>query len=90
MPWTAAEAKTKTKKADTPEKQKKWAKIANAALKQYGDTPEALPKLSAPPMRPWATASGMAISLMWKRGWKDRKRTIQQRIRMELCINMKN
>jgi hypothetical protein len=35
MPWTAAEAKSHTKKANTPERQRKWAKIANAALKTY-------------------------------------------------------
>jgi hypothetical protein len=35
MPWTAAEATSHTKKANTPERRKKWAKIANAALKTY-------------------------------------------------------
>lgn len=33
MPWTAKDASSKTKKANTPAKRKKWAKIANAALK---------------------------------------------------------
>ena len=33
MPWTAADAKAKTSKADTPKKQKQWASIANSALK---------------------------------------------------------
>jgi len=32
MPWSASEAKGHTKSADTPEKQRKWAKIANSAL----------------------------------------------------------
>lgn len=32
MPWTSKEAKSHTKKADSPQKQKQWAKIANAAL----------------------------------------------------------
>ena len=34
MPWTAADAKGKTSKADTPKKQRTWAKVANAALKR--------------------------------------------------------
>ncbi len=43
MPWTAADAKSHTKKADTPAKQKKWAKIANDALKEYdGDEGKAI------------------------------------------------
>lgn len=33
MPWTAQDAQKKTKKADTDAKKKKWAKIANAALR---------------------------------------------------------
>jgi hypothetical protein len=37
MPWTAADAEGHTKKADTPEKRAKWAKIANAALEDKGD-----------------------------------------------------
>ena len=32
MPWTAADAASHTKKADTPAKQKKWAAVANDAL----------------------------------------------------------
>jgi hypothetical protein len=43
MPWTAADAKSHTKEADTPAKQKAWAKIANSALKQYdGDEGKAI------------------------------------------------
>lgn len=37
MPWTAADAQGHSKKADTPEKQRKWATIANAALEDKGD-----------------------------------------------------
>jgi len=33
MPWTSKDAIHKTKKADSNEKKKKWARIANAALK---------------------------------------------------------
>jgi len=32
MPWSSSEAKGHTKKADTPEKQRKWSRIANNAL----------------------------------------------------------
>lgn len=32
MPWTPAEAQSKTKRADTPAKQRQWAEIANGAL----------------------------------------------------------
>jgi Caudovirus prohead serine protease len=42
MPWTAADAKGHTKKADTKAKQEKWAKIANATLKETGDEGEAV------------------------------------------------
>lgn len=41
-PWTPAQAKSHTKKADTPEKKEKWAKVANSALKQYGDEGKAI------------------------------------------------
>lgn len=34
MPWSSADAKGKTSKADTPHKQKKWAEIANGELKR--------------------------------------------------------
>lgn len=32
MPWTATDATRFTKKANTPEKKKRWASIANKAL----------------------------------------------------------
>lgn len=32
MPWTAADAKKHTKKADTPKEAKLWAKVANEHL----------------------------------------------------------
>lgn len=37
MPWDKDDAKGKTKKANTPAKKRKWAKIANAVLKDSGD-----------------------------------------------------
>lgn len=33
MPWSPKDAKSKTKKADTPKKQRQWADIADSALK---------------------------------------------------------
>jgi uncharacterized protein YdaT len=37
MPWNEKDAKGKTKKATTPAKRKKWAKVANAVLRKTGD-----------------------------------------------------
>lgn len=37
MPWPPSAAQKKDKDADTPAKQRKWAKIANAVLKKTGD-----------------------------------------------------
>lgn len=37
MPYSPASATEYTKKANTPAKRKKWAKVANAALKIYGE-----------------------------------------------------
>lgn len=37
MPWLASDAKKKTKKANTSKKKRKWAKVANSALKS-GDS----------------------------------------------------
>ena len=34
MPWTAADASHKTKKADTPKEKRQWRDIANDALKR--------------------------------------------------------
>ena len=48
MPWSASEAKEHTKKADTPAKQRKWAAIANNALKTYkGDEGKAIATANA-------------------------------------------
>jgi hypothetical protein len=48
MPWSAEDATSHTKKADTPEKKKAWAKAANAALKTYdGDEGKAIATANA-------------------------------------------
>ena len=33
MPWSASDAISHTKKADTPAKRRRWAAVANSALK---------------------------------------------------------
>src|ERR1700674_856820 len=65
MPWTAENAKEKTKKANTPDKQRKWAKIANAARSSYmknGDTDEAASGKAI------ATANAAMDSRFWDGG----------------------
>lgn len=42
MPWKMSDAKLNTKKADTPAKKEKFAKVANAVLKKTGDDVKAL------------------------------------------------
>lgn len=42
MPWTASDATGHTKKADTPDKKKKWAKVANSVLSLTGDEGRAI------------------------------------------------
>lgn len=42
MPWKSSDAKSHTKKANTPSEKAKWAKIANAVLKQSGDEGKAI------------------------------------------------
>jgi Holliday junction resolvase-like predicted endonuclease len=37
MPWTAADAKRHTHRANTPKKKKKWAEVANHVLQQQHD-----------------------------------------------------
>lgn len=34
MPWKPSAAKKKTKKADTPKRQRQWAHVADSALKR--------------------------------------------------------
>lgn len=42
MPWTAKDAKSKTKKASTPTKKRQWAATANAVLKKTGGDAQAI------------------------------------------------
>ena len=47
MPWQASEASSFTKKADTPEKKRQWAKVANSVLKQTGSEAKAIKAANA-------------------------------------------
>lgn len=42
MPWTAADAKRHTHRADTDKKRRQWAAVANASLKEHGDEGRAI------------------------------------------------
>ncbi len=47
MPWTAEDAERHTHKADTPELQELWAKVANEALERLGDEGRAIREANA-------------------------------------------
>ena len=47
MPWTFVSAKSHTHKADTPERQELWAKIANECLARTGDEARAIREANA-------------------------------------------
>lgn len=47
MPWTASDATKHTKKADTEEKQRVWAKVANATRERTGDDGQAVREANA-------------------------------------------
>lgn len=42
MPWTAANARSKTKKASSPKAKRQWAKVANKVLGDSGDEGKAV------------------------------------------------
>lgn len=42
MPWSAKDAKKHDKQANTPKRQRQWAHIANAVLRQTGDEARAI------------------------------------------------
>jgi hypothetical protein len=42
MPWSASEATSFTKKANTPKRRRQWAQVANAMLKQTGSESKAV------------------------------------------------
>lgn len=42
MPWKSSQAKGKTRKANTPKKQRMWKDIANSVLAKTGDEARAI------------------------------------------------
>lgn len=42
MPWTSADAKKHTKDANTAHLRRLWARVANNALKEYGNDAQAI------------------------------------------------
>lgn len=42
MPWKSSDAKSKTKKAATPKRQRQWKDVANAVLAKTGDEARAV------------------------------------------------
>ncbi len=47
MPWTAADAERHTHKANTPQKRRKWAAVANDVLDRTGNEGKAVREANA-------------------------------------------
>jgi uncharacterized protein YdaT len=47
MPWTAKDAKSKTRKASSPKKSRQWAHVANSALKRGASEGQAIRQANA-------------------------------------------
>lgn len=47
MPWKKSDARSKTKKADTPRKQEVWRDVANTTLERTGDEGRAVREANA-------------------------------------------
>jgi hypothetical protein len=47
MPWDSSDAKSKTKKANTPKKQRQWADVSNSALARGMSDKEAIMEANA-------------------------------------------
>jgi len=47
MPWTAADAQSHTKKANSPKRQRMWAEIANSVLSDTVDEARAIREANA-------------------------------------------
>jgi uncharacterized protein YdaT len=54
MPWTADDAVRRTKKADSPKRQRMWADIANSVLAETGDEGRAIREANAAVARDYA------------------------------------
>lgn len=42
MPWSPSDASSKTRKANTPKKQRQWSDVANSVLDRTGDDAQAI------------------------------------------------
>lgn len=42
MPWSPTDARAKTRKANTPAKQRQWSSVANEVLERTGDEGQAV------------------------------------------------
>lgn len=58
MPWQPGDAKKHTKKADTPNEQRKWSATANAVLKRTGDEGQAI-RIANARVTPGTSRSGL-------------------------------
>jgi uncharacterized protein YdaT len=47
MPWSARDAKGKTRKADTPKKARQWSDVANSVLKRGASEGSAIRQANA-------------------------------------------
>lgn len=47
MPWSPSDAKAKTKRANTPKKQRQWAHVADAVLAKTGNEGRAVREANA-------------------------------------------
>lgn len=47
MPWMPSDAKRKTRKANTPKKQRQWRDVANSVLSSSGDEGRAIREANA-------------------------------------------
>jgi len=79
MPWSASEAKSKTKSADTPEKRKAWAKIANKALKKYKNEGKAIRVANAAVAKMGSDETTDMLMVMDVLSSLRRKRKVQSR-----------
>ncbi|MFI5397582.1 MAG: hypothetical protein ACHQ9S_18755 [Candidatus Binatia bacterium] len=54
MPWEPKDAKAKTKKANTPKKQRQWRDVGNKVLAKTGDEGRAIREANAVVARNWS------------------------------------
>jgi len=47
VPWSASDARSKTRKANTPKKRRQWSHVANAVLAKTGNEGRAIREANA-------------------------------------------